>query len=81
MRALVLTPDKALIADYGGPSIDATFSTKLISSGSDTHIIGGPGKNNMKDGRRVDNGIYDALYYAENAQVNCNDDVPLNFRF
>ena len=81
LRALVLTPDKALIADYGGPSIDATFSTKLISSGSDTHIIGGPGKNNMKDGRRVDNGIYDALYYAENAQVNCNDDVPLNFRF
>lgn len=70
LRSFVSVPSKdALLAEYGGRSIDSAKSTDLVRTSDATHVIGGASKKNLKDGRKIGNGIYDAHFYAREAQV------------
>ena len=62
-------PAQAIVGDYDGRDADDDFATRLKCMNLATHLLGGSRAGYMKDGRTIDNGIYDAMYYAKNAKV------------
>ena len=74
-------PEKAIVGEYDGRDADNDFATKLKGKNLATHVLGGSRAGCMKDGRPIDNGIYDIMYYAKHAKVKKVCFLPLHCMF